>query len=76
MIDIHNHILYGLDDGSRTLEESVHVIKKLSEVGYTDIILTSPPSYANIIVILVSFLITVQVVATKSLSFNKTKSTF
>ena len=29
MIDIHSHLLFGVDDGSRTLEESVHVIKKL-----------------------------------------------
>lgn len=45
MIDIHSHLLFGVDDGSRTLEESVHVIKKLSEVGYRDIILT--PHYIN-----------------------------
>lgn len=45
MIDIHSHLLFGVDDGSRTLEESVHVIKKFSEVGYTDIILT--PHYIN-----------------------------
>ena len=45
MIDIHSHLLFGVDDGSRTLEESVHVIKKLSEFGYTDIILT--PHYIN-----------------------------
>lgn len=45
MIDIHSHLLFGVDDGSRTLEESVHVIKKLYEVGYTDIILT--PHYIN-----------------------------
>ena len=45
MIDIHSHLLFGVDDGSRTLEESVHVIKKLSGVGYTDIILT--PHYIN-----------------------------
>ena len=45
MIDIHSQLLFGVDDGSRTLEESVHVIKKLSEVGYTDIILT--PHYIN-----------------------------
>lgn len=45
MIDIHSHLLFGVDDGSRTLEESFHVIKKLSEVGYTDIILT--PHYIN-----------------------------
>ncbi len=32
MIDLHNHILYGQDDGARTLEESV----KMCEIGYRD----------------------------------------
>ncbi len=32
MIDLHNHILYGLDDGARTLGESV----KMCEIGYRD----------------------------------------
>ena len=40
MIDIHSHLLYGVDDGSRSLDESVSIIKGMSEVGYTDIIIT------------------------------------
>ena len=40
MIDIHNHILYGIDDGSRSLDESINIIKKAISNGYTDLILT------------------------------------
>lgn len=40
MIDIHNHLLYGIDDGSLSLEDSIDVLKDLEKCGYTDIILT------------------------------------
>lgn len=40
MIDVHNHLLFGIDDGSKSLEDSVLIIRKLSEIGITDIILT------------------------------------
>lgn len=40
MIDIHNHSLYKLDDGSRSIEESINILKKAIDNGYTDIILT------------------------------------
>lgn len=40
MIDLHNHSLYGIDDGSRTLEESLEIIRGLSDHGVTDIFLT------------------------------------
>ena len=29
MIDMHNHILYGIDDGCKTIEESIETIKKI-----------------------------------------------
>lgn len=45
MIDIHSHLLFGVDDGSKTIEESTSVIRNLSEMGVTDIILT--PHYIN-----------------------------
>ncbi len=35
MIDFHNHILPGIDDGSRSLEESAALLKALSEQGVT-----------------------------------------
>ena len=40
MIDIHNHLLYGIDDGSKTIEESIEVLKDMYKCGYTSIILT------------------------------------
>lgn len=40
MIDIHSHILPGIDDGSRTFEESMEIIKSASSNGVTDIIVT------------------------------------
>ena len=40
MIDIHNHLLYGVDDGSKSIELSIEVLKDLVQAGITDIILT------------------------------------
>ncbi len=45
MIDIHNHLLYGIDDGSKTIEESIDILKDMEKCGYTDIILT--PHYID-----------------------------
>ncbi len=45
MIDIHNHLLFGIDDGSKSIEESVDVLRDLASIGYTDIILT--PHYIS-----------------------------
>ena len=39
-IDIHSHILYGIDDGSKTLEESINIIKEHVMMGFTDIVVT------------------------------------
>ncbi len=39
-IDIHSHILYGIDDGSKTLEESIEIIKQFEEMGFKEIIAT------------------------------------
>ena len=40
MIDIHSHILYGIDDGAKTIEESLNILKKAYSSGVTDIVLT------------------------------------
>ncbi len=39
-VDIHSHILYNIDDGSKTLEESIEIIKQHIEMGFKDIVLT------------------------------------
>ncbi len=40
MIDLHSHLLPGVDDGSRTVARSVVVLRHLAELGLTDICLT------------------------------------
>ena len=40
MTDIHSHILFDVDDGSRTLEESIELIKKMKEIGFNNVICT------------------------------------
>ena len=40
MTDVHSHILFGIDDGSRTISESVELLKKLKCVGFNNVILT------------------------------------
>ena len=38
MIDIHSHVLPGLDDGSKSLEESVAMLRMAAAAGTTDIV--------------------------------------
>ena len=45
MIDIHCHLLFGIDDGSKSIESSVNALRGLENLGYTDIILT--PHYVK-----------------------------
>lgn len=45
MIDIHSHILYGIDDGATSIEESIEILKKLSILGFTKVIAT--PHYIS-----------------------------
>ena len=40
MIDIHSHLLPGLDDGSRSLEQSVAVLRQMVRDGVTGLVLT------------------------------------
>ncbi|HET8885496.1 MAG TPA: CpsB/CapC family capsule biosynthesis tyrosine phosphatase [Salinimicrobium sp.] len=39
-VDIHNHILPGIDDGAKDLNDSLNIIKGLSDLGITNFIAT------------------------------------
>lgn len=41
MVDIHSHILFGIDDGAIDIAESIELIKQAVSVGYTDIVCSS-----------------------------------
>lgn len=45
MIDIHSHILWGLDDGAQCLEDSVGMLKLAAEAGTTEIVATPHANY-------------------------------
>ena len=45
MIDAHSHILPGIDDGARTLADSIEIVKWLVGQGVTDVIAT--PHYVD-----------------------------
>lgn len=40
MIDLHNHILYGADDGAQTLEDSLTLLKAARQAGFNGAVLT------------------------------------
>lgn len=40
VVDMHSHVLPGIDDGAQTPEESIVLIKKMMELGITKIIAT------------------------------------
>ncbi len=62
-IDLHSHLLPGIDDGVRTLDESLKIIKKFKALGYTKLITTPhiiSDSYPNTKVIIEAKLIEVK----------------
>lgn len=40
MIDLHSHLLFGLDDGPESVEESLEIIKNLSSFGFSELLPT------------------------------------
>lgn len=40
MLDLHSHILYGVDDGINTKEESYEILKEYKEAGFSKVALT------------------------------------
>ena len=51
MIDIHNHVLPNIDDGSKSIEMSLNMLKCAHEQGITDVVNTvhfQHPLFLNI----------------------------
>jgi protein-tyrosine phosphatase len=40
LIDIHSHVLYGMDDGAQTIEQSLAMLRVAAEHGTTDLVAT------------------------------------
>lgn len=47
MIDIHSHLIYGMDDGAPTMEESVRMLKQAKKLGI-DTIFATPHFQENL----------------------------
>lgn len=47
MVDLHSHIIYGIDDGAKTFEDSIELAKQAIQKGFTHIIAT--PHYNDFI---------------------------
>ena len=45
MKDLHSHIIFGIDDGSKSIEESIQLLKCASDQGITDLMCT--PHYMD-----------------------------
>ena len=41
MVDIHSHILFGVDDGPKSVEESLELCRQAFNIGYRDIVCSS-----------------------------------
>lgn len=39
-VDIHSHLLFNIDDGAKTAEDSVRLVKRLNEIGFRQFITT------------------------------------
>jgi tyrosine-protein phosphatase YwqE len=40
LVDIHSHLLPGLDDGVKSIEESIYILKTMQDLGYRKVITT------------------------------------
>lgn len=45
MEDLHSHLLYGIDDGSKSIEESISLLKDMEKNGIKELVLT--PHYVE-----------------------------
>lgn len=46
-VDIHSHILPGIDDGAKNIDESIHLIGEMKKLGFSKIIAT-PHTYPGL----------------------------
>ena len=46
-VDIHSHLLPGIDDGSQNIEDTNFLISKMNEIGFNSII-TTPHIITNV----------------------------
>ena len=47
IVDLHMHVVPSIDDGSRSIEESIQVLKLATEQGVTDVFCTSHNGYCQ-----------------------------
>ena len=47
IVDLHMHVVPGIDDGSRSIEESLQMLKLATEQGVTDVFCTSHNGYCQ-----------------------------
>lgn len=47
IVDLHMHVVPGIDDGSRSIEESLQMLKLAAEQGVTDVFCTSHNGYCQ-----------------------------
>ena len=47
IVDLHMHIVPGVDDGSRTIEESIVMLEMAKSQGVTDVFCTSHNGYCE-----------------------------
>lgn len=40
MVDLHSHVLFGMDDGSRSIEESLEMLRKAEKLGFRGVVCT------------------------------------
>ena len=40
MTDIHSHLLYDVDDGSKSIEDSVELLSRMKQIGFDNVIIT------------------------------------
>lgn len=41
MVDLHSHVLFGMDDGSRSLDESLEMLRGAEKLGFRGVVCTS-----------------------------------